>query len=326
LRVDADRFSGSLLLGKALFLIRWADERQKPDAERRREYQERDRDLLLAKTFDPTLDRAMWRLALLRAARDPQATSWLPSLLGLKSGAKVDPKALDRLYANTTLADETVRRTLFDATPATLKKSKDPFIQLALKVYPTVRKREKREDGWKGELALIAPVYAKGLLAFKGGMVAPDANSTLRISYGTVRGYRPAPDKDVYAPFTSVLDIPNKNTGREPFDAPKKLLDAIAAAKWGPYASPDAGGAVPVDFLSDLDITNGNSGSPVISGRGELVGLAFDGNTEGLASDVLFRGEVTRTITADIRYLLWVADAVDQADNIVQEMGVTPSL
>jgi hypothetical protein len=163
------------------------------------------------------------------------------------------------------------------------------------------------------------------MMQFKGGMIAPDANSTLRISYGTVRGYKPSADAPVYDPFTTATQIAKKATGVEPFDAPKNELDAIAAGKWGPYQAP-ALGEVPVNFLSDLDITGGNSGSPVMNARGEIVGLAFDGNYEGLASDVVFKGETTRTISCDMRYVLWVADAVDQADNVVTELGFTPSL
>jgi hypothetical protein len=163
------------------------------------------------------------------------------------------------------------------------------------------------------------------MMQFKGGMMAPDANATLRISYGTVRGYRPSSDAPVYEPFTTVTQIPKKATGEEPFDAPKEQLDAIAGGAWGPYAAKGLN-EVPVDFLSDLDITGGNSGSPIINARGELVGLAFDGNYEGLASDVVFKGETTRTISVDIRYVLWMADAVDGADNVVEELGFKPAL
>src|SRR6185503_15084312 len=107
--------------------------------------------------------------------------------------------------------------------------------------------------------------------------LAPDANGTLRITYGTVRGYQPTPNAPVYRPFTTLSEMVKKHTGKEPFDAPKTVLDAIGAKKFGNYVAAELG-EVPLDFLSDLDITGGNSGSATLNGRGELVGLAFDGN------------------------------------------------
>ena len=117
-----------------------------------------------------------------------------------------------------------------------------------------------------------------------------------------------------------------KDTGKEPFDAPKKLLAAVKAKNYGPYADASLGGELPVDFLSDLDITGGNSGSATLNDKGELVGLAFDGTTEGLASDVVFNGETTRVIHADARYMLWNMDLLDGADHLLKEMGLTPAL
>jgi hypothetical protein len=184
---------------------------------------------------------------------------------------------------------------------------------------------EKRDDARMADLAILYPTFIEGMMAFKGGMIAPDANSTLRISYGTVRGYVPSADAPMYDPFTVATQILKKDTGQDPYNAPAKLLAAIKAGQWGAYAAPELG-EVPVNFLSDLDITGGNSGSPVMNAKGELVGLAFDGNYEGLASDVVFKGATTRTIACDIRYVLWIADAVDQADNVVQELGFKPSL
>ena len=330
-----DAAKGSTLLDQAHALVKWSEESVKPDADRKLGYQERDKPLALArqktfaKSYDPTIDRAMWKLMLTRATQDPTSKDWLPAMLGLKKGAKVDAaaidKALDAMYGKTKLHEEKVRLGLFAAKPSTLKTSKDPFIRLALKLRPKMKELEDKKDAWMGEMLLVAPVWAEGFLAFKGGKVAPDANGTLRLTYGTVRGYAPAPGKEPYKPFTTVLEIPKKNTGEQPFDAPKRLLDAIAAGEWGPYAAPELG-TVPVDFLADTDITNGNSGSAVLNGKGELVGLAFDGNGEGLTSDVMFAGDRSRTIAADIRYVLWVADAVDQADNVLQEMGITPAL
>jgi V8-like Glu-specific endopeptidase len=327
--------AGSGLLGQALFLVKWSHEQAKPDLERDLGYQERDRRIVVgaqkafAKRFDPSVDRALWKLMLGRAAADPGSKSWLPALLRLPAGRAVDEaaidKALDRFYSATRLADEKVRMKLLASTPAQLAKSRDPFVVAALQLYPRVEEIEKRDEAWEAEMVLLRPIYMEGLLAHAGGHIAPDANGSLRISFGTVRGYRPAANKPVYNPFTAAVEIPRKNTGKDPFDAPKKLLEAVAAGKWGAYAAPDLG-SVPVAFLSDLDISGGNSGSPVLNARGELVGLAFDGNYEGLSSDVVFRGDSTRTISVDIRYVLWVADAVDQADHLVKELGLEPSL
>src|SRR5690606_19903707 len=159
-----------------------------------------------------------------------------------------------------------------------------------------------------------------------GGALAPDANSTLRITYGTVKSFKPQSKAEADWPFTTATQILAKNTGKEPFDAPAAQLATIKAKKFGPYADLSLGGDLPVNFLSDLDITGGNSGSPVLNDKGELVGLAFDGNKEGVASDVVFNPATTRTIQVDARYMLWQMDAIDGADHLLTEMGITPAL
>ena len=171
---------------------------------------------------------------------------------------------------------------------------------------------------------LFRSYYADAMREVLGGLLPPDANSTLRITYGTVKSFKPESKDPKDAPFTVASQIPAKNTGKEPFDAPQKLLDAIKAKKYGPYADPSLGGELPIDFLSDLDITGGNSGSPVLNNKGELVGLAFDGNIEGVASDVVFNPANTRTIQVDARYMIWTMDALDGAHRLIKEMGLTP--
>ncbi len=330
-----DAVYGSTLLSDAIFFVRWAHEHRKPDADRKPGFQDRDRSLIVAghqtfaKRFDRTLDRTLWKLMLTRAAAEPAAAAWLRPMLGIARGKPVDEPALDaaldRFYAKTKLEDPAHRLALVDATPKALAASKDPFIALAVALHPQIEAMIARDDADRGELLLLAPVHAEGLLAHAGGRVAPDANSTLRLSYGIVRGYRPQPAAPTYLPFTTVAELVGKHTGVEPFDAPAKLLTAVRAGTWGPYA-PAALGVVPVDFLSDVDTTGGNSGSPILDAHGRLVGLHFDRNKEGVASEVYFKAETTRSIATDIRYILWVADAVDQADHVLTELGVTPSL
>jgi len=341
-RVDFDRDQvldrGSRLLTSALALTRWAEERPKQDADRKQGFQARDlepalaREASFARSFDRTLDREGFRLVLVRALALPEAERpWLATLLGVKKGTKLDEalidKTLDAWYKATTLEDDKVRIALLQkGTTAQLRASKDPFVKAAQRIWPTVKAQEKKRDARTGELVLLSPSYAEGMKQVLGGALAPDANSTLRITYGTVKSFKPESKAPADWPFTTATQILAKNTGKAPFDAPAKQLEAIKAKKFGPYADLSLGGDLPVDFLSDLDITNGNSGSAVLNDKGELVGLAFDGNKEGVASDVVFDPATTRTIQVDARYMLWQMDALDNADHLIKEMGLQPQL
>lgn len=322
------------LLGAATTIVRVADERGKPDAERDPAYQQRNWERIaqeqeqLDKRYDRALDKALFKLSLERALLLPERErpETIAALLGKKKPtAEAIDKALDALYDKTSLEDVKKRVELIKtAKTADLKKSKDAFIQLALKLHAAKKAMEERDKAREGAFLLLRPRYAEALRASSGKALAPDANGTLRITYGTVRGYRPTPDAPEYVPFTSVSGMVKKNTGAWPFDAPAYLLDAVKAKKFGPYAAPNLG-EVPIDFLSDLDITGGNSGSPTLNSRGEIVGLAFDGNYESMASDWLFMPEITRTIHCDFRYVLWLLDAVYPGHHLIQEMGGTPA-
>jgi hypothetical protein len=180
---------------------------------------------------------------------------------------------------------------------------------------------EDREDKVMGRFALLKPKY---LEALGGDALPPDANGTLRVTYGTVRGYKSAEDKPLYRPFTLLSQAVAKSTGKDPFDAPGGLLSAFSAGKMGSYKH-DTLGEVPVNFLSDLHITGGNSGSATLNAKGELVGLAFDGNYEAMSSDWQFQPAITRTIHVDLRYILWTLDAVLGAQALLAELGVKPS-
>ncbi len=324
------------LYGAAAKIVRMAEERPKPDAERDPAYQERNWERLdqeqsaMQKRYDRTIDTALFKLAIQRALRLPPAErpELVAALFGKLKGEVADAKidaALDSLYGKTGLEDEKARiKLLRTATTAELEKSKDPLIKLALTLRPAHKAAEDRDKAFAGAMLLLRPRYVEALQKMSPRPIAPDANGTLRITYGTVRGYKPTPDAKEYRPFTTVSEVVKKNTGTYPFDAPAYLLDTIKAGKFGPYVDP-ALGEVPVDFLSDLDITNGNSGSSTLNGRGELVGLAFDGNIESMASDWIFQPAITRTIHVDIRYIEWLLDAVYPGHNILAEMGVKPA-
>jgi hypothetical protein len=340
-RVDFDRsqaLSGSRLLQVSLSLTRWADERTKKDPDRKPGFQQRDMARALAgqkqfaKQYDAVLDRAGFKISLMRALQlDEADRPWLAQLLGVKKGTKIDEalidKTLDGWYKAQTIEDVKIRTELLEkGTSAQLKASKDPFVQAAQRVWPTVKAEEKKQDARSGEAMLVAPMYTEAMKEMLGGVLAPDANSTLRVTYGTVKSLKPDSKELADAPFTVASQILAKDTGKEPFNSPAKLLEAIKAKKFGPYGDPSLGGELPIDFESDLDITGGNSGSPTLNDKGELVGLAFDGNKEGLASDVVFNGATTRTIHVDARYMIWTMDLLDGADRLVTEMGLTPKM
>jgi len=148
----------------------------------------------------------------------------------------------------------------------------------------------------------------------------PDANSTMRLSYGSILDYDPR-DAVTYKHFTTLEGVLEKYIpGDYEFDLPQRLIDLHNKKQYGRYASPK--GYMPVNFLTNNDITGGNSGSPVLNGNGELIGLAFDGNWEAMSGDVAFEPELQRTIAVDIRYVLWIMDIYAGAGHLVNEMTV----
>ncbi|MFC5271494.1 S46 family peptidase [Adhaeribacter terreus] len=178
----------------------------------------------------------------------------------------------------------------------------------------------------KASMDKATRLYVAGLREMQADKVFyPDANSTLRLSYGTVKDYEPR-DGVHYAHYTTAQGILEKEDPKdEEFIVPQKLIDLIKAKDFGRYA--DKNGELPVNFITDNDITGGNSGSPVINGRGELIGLAFDGNWEAMSGDLVYDKDYKRCINVDARYVLFVIDKFAGAGHLVNEMTLvtTPS-
>jgi hypothetical protein len=322
------------LMAAAQTIVRMAEERPKPDAERDPEYQARNwprqEQALRAMTsgYHKKVDQGLLVMAIERAARVPEKERSAAIAMIAKdvSSRGAIERSVASLWTGTRLEDEKTRVDLLKrATTADLRANGDPLIQLALKLRPLHKDAEERQERMAGRLAIVKPKIIEALRAFKNDVVAPDANSTLRITYGTVRGYRPTPNAPFFAPFTTLSQVLAKTTGQDPFDTPDRLVAAAKAKKVLPYVD-DKLGDVPVDFLSDLHISGGNSGSATLNARGELVGLAFDGNYEAMASDWMFMPAITRSIHVDIRYVEWLLDAVDGGHQVLKEMGVEPRI
>ena len=194
------------------------------------------------------------------------------------------------------------------------------MIQLAFRLAPLFDERENLQDQHTQELAELRPRLMRALAESTGQRLYPDATSTPRISFGNVRGYSPR-DGMLYTPFTTVSGLVVKDTGEDPFDAPATFLQearSSASTRWADSPLGD----VPACFLADIDTTGGNSGSPVIDSQGRLVGLLFDGVWEDLAGDITYSPRVSRSISVDIRYVLWMIDEVMEADYLLQELGI----
>jgi hypothetical protein len=152
----------------------------------------------------------------------------------------------------------------------------------------------------------------------KGIQPYPDANGSLRFTYGNIKGYSPR-EAVTYSPFTSLKGMIEKDSGVNPFDVPEKLKALQRTKDFGRYG---LNGSVPVNFLTTTDIIGGNSGSPVLNAYGEQIGLVFDGNYEGLGNDLFYSGDYGRTIAVDIRYVLFVVEKFADAAWIVNEMTI----
>jgi hypothetical protein len=318
--------TGSSVLSSADTIYRLSLDRPKADLEREPAYQERnwkrirEREERAQRTLDASVDRAIFRYNLLEVAKLPEGSrlAAIDKAAGLTAGmsdadaGKAIDAFLDKLYAGTRLFDKDFRLSLLDKSTADVLATKDAFIDLAVAMYPESHEVEERKKAQEGLRSRLAPTYIKALLESSGGLLAPDANGTLRVTFGRVEGVA---EKDglLYLPQTTLAGIVEKNQGKGDFDAPVRELDAIASMK---------GKTVPVNFLASVDTTGGNSGSPAFNAKGELVGLLFDGTFDTVGSDVVFDPVRTRSILVDIRYVLWVMGEVDQATTLLTEMGI----
>jgi hypothetical protein len=209
---------------------------------------------------------------------------------------------------------------LFDMTAAQLRELNEPVFEFAAEIGALNGQVLARTRAFNATVGRLRPILVRGMSEMHGGIQYPDANRSLRFTYGEVRGYIPH-DAAVYQAFTNLSGVIEKDTGREPFDAPEKLKQLYRARDFGPYATED-GQNVPVDFLSTTDIIGGNSGSPIMNGRGEQVGIIFDGNYEGLGNDFFYNDAKGRAISVDIRYVLFIADKFGGAGYILKELDI----
>lgn len=321
------------MLSTAYRLHRLAVEKNKPNVARESGYQERDlaRFEQSMKTFnrryDANIDQKILFAMLTHYVELPKSARILAidEFFELEKGLnkKALSAKLEKMYQTSTIADQETRLAWMNKSVADFEKSADPFIQLAVKTFSVRKALEEKDEELSGNIQAYRPKYMEALIAYFNDKKLPvyaDANSTLRITYGNVKGYAPR-DGLTATPFTTLEGIVEKDTGVKPFNASKKQLDLIKSKTYGEYAKKELG-SVPVNYLGTLDITGGNSGSPTLNDKAEFVGLVFDGVYESIIGDWDYDTQLNRSIHVDIKYMLWVMEHVDGATNLIEEMDI----
>ena len=322
-------FGGSTLIDFAYYLMRNAEESLKQDDLRKSGFQERDQSNIknrikyLNNSFNLRVDKQLF-LANLEKYRTFSSDLRRPiysELLGLDENSEATLSKVDTIYSTSYSTPESMLK-LYDMSFDEITQLDDPLINFMVSLYEESKSKEELGEKSAARKQLLRSKFIKLLRSYYqsiGKQIYSDANSTLRVTFGNVMGSS-LRDAVYYHPFTKLEGILEKNTGVEPFNLSKSLEELIKSKDYGAYASKKLG-TVPVNFLSDLDITNGNSGSATINKDFELVGLAFDGMLETIISDYSFIPEA-RTISVDSRYLLWTLDKVENANNLLEEITI----
>lgn len=319
---------GSTVLGGAQTLVRAVEELQKPDKDRDAAFQERSlpglrQNISLAErgyVFATDRELLKWTIKRLKAAR-PDAAQWPPSLQALVAGSEAEVAArADAMYAATKLGDAQKRLEVLGFKPAQLLASDDPFLKLAAAMEKELKVIREESKGFGREGADLKMAYEAAILEMKKGTYPPDGNGTIRFTYGPVMGYNPK-DAVRYTPMTTLKGVLEKETGAAPFAVPSKVKALWQAKDFGRYADKALGDVVTC-FLNTTNVTGGNSGSPVFNAKGEQIGIIFDMTYESVVGDYYIIPELQRSISVDIRYVLWVTEKFSGATHIIKEMGL----
>ena len=320
-------YFGSALLSQAYTIFRTVEEKEKPDMEREPAYQERNIPLikmriqLADRGFDLEADRAFLKHQLKKLKNYPekQIPNALKELASKKSGKAIDA-FVDHLYDNTILADTEKRLNLINMTREELMKIKDPLIQLASEMEKEMKALREKEKALGQERQELKKAYLSGLLEKEERRIAPDANSTIRFTYGFIEGYSPR-DAVYYESQTTLSGVMEKDTGEFPFYVPEKIKELHEAGDYGRYEDKKLND-IPACFLNTTSVTGGNSGSPTLNARGEQIGIIFDMTYESVTADYYEVPELQRTISVDIRYVLFVTEKFSGANHIIKELGL----
>jgi hypothetical protein len=272
------------------------------------------------KDYSPSTDKKSMK-AMMKLYRADIAAKYLPdyytNLVDKKFKGDID-KFVDDMFKRSVFTDED-KLNDFLKKPSLRIIESDPVYLTSTSITKTGMEISLGLLQYEANLATGKRLWIEALMEMSPEKTQyPDANSTMRLSYGTVQDYNPK-DAVTYKYYTTLQGVVDKYKPDDyEFNLPQRLIELNNKKEYGRYGS--VNGYMPVCFLTTNDITGGNSGSPVMNGKGELIGLAFDGNWESMSGDIAYEPELQRTIVVDIRYVLWVMDIYAGAKNLVDEM------
>jgi len=322
---------GVSALKSAYTIYKWSLEHEKKDIERQPGYMDRDeprtrKSLELADLrYYEAADKRLLKYFMMYAMQLPegQRIKAVARICGDKTGEEAEKAIdafIDELYAGTKVTDKEERMKMFGMKKKKLLAMGDPFIRFAAELEKERAALRERSEAFQGALQKLRPMLMRVWMKYKGGLLYPDANGTMRVSAGEIKGYSPR-DAVHYDYITTLTGVIEKHTGKEPFNCPEKLIGLYNQKAFGRYLDPGLDD-VPVNFLSTNDVTGGNSGSPIMNGKGELIGLVFDGNYESISADYQFIPRLTRTINVDSRYVLFILDKFAGAEELLRELKI----
>ncbi len=310
-------------------LYKAAEEREKEDLDRESAYMDRnfkrtkERLFIRLQNYQPDGDKLVLMELLRKASALPkdQRINNLDKIFKLKKEEAKWHKIIDKAYNHSKIGEKDFITNGFELPFKKIKKSKEPFLKWIKTLQPEFKAQKEISEQRSGKLSKLSAEWAEVKKIYLKSDFIPDANGTFRLTYGHIRRYSPA-DAVTKLPQTTVNGILQKNTGASPFNAPDKLLHLIREKDFGSLASRKLNN-LPVGILYDCDTTGGNSGSPVMNAKGELIGLNFDRAFVATINDFAWASSYSRSIGVDIRYILWILQKYADAGYLFDEIGIS---
>lgn len=297
-----------------------ADKSKKDDAAKMANDKLKDLDENFKEFYNP-IERDVLETVLRHLVQDLDASQLPPQLIADAEKHDKNYKALADYYWENTMFVSKEKMEKFLKAPSLKTLQKDALFKMTSQFKDVSAKLRPESTRIDNDIRKANRIFQEGVIEMNPGKLpSPDANGTMRVTYGRVLPYN-GKDAVSFKEFTTSKGVIEKYVpGDIEFDAPKRLIDLMKARDFGQYADKD--GELHICFLTDNDITGGNSGSPVINGRGELIGTAFDGNWEAISSDFAFEPNFQRTICVDVRYTMFIVDKFGGAGHLLNEMKI----